>query len=81
MDFWTYPTLFSTLRDKLLPELRDLAALHSNAMADMVAQGDPIGHKQVFVFLDPAMLTATTGPLRGGSSSRTSPPRQERSDW
>jgi len=47
MDFWTYPTLFSELRDKVPPELRDLAAFHSNAMADMAAQGDPIGPKQV----------------------------------
>jgi hypothetical protein len=47
MDFWTYPTLYTTLRDKVSPELRDLATFHANAMAGMVAQGDPIGPKQV----------------------------------
>ena len=47
MDFWTYPTLYTTPRDKVSSEVRDLATFYSNAMADMVAQGDPIGFKQV----------------------------------
>lgn len=47
MDFWTYPTLYASRRDTLPPELRDLDTFHANAMADMAAQGDPIGPKQV----------------------------------
>ena len=34
MDFWTYPTLYTTLRDKLPPEVHDLATFHSSAMAE-----------------------------------------------
>jgi hypothetical protein len=47
MDFWSYPTLYTTLRDRLPPEFRDREAFHSSAMADMAAQGDPIGPKQI----------------------------------
>jgi hypothetical protein len=47
MDFWSYPTLYSTLREKLPPEYRDLDTFHSHAIADMAAQGDPIGPKQI----------------------------------
>jgi hypothetical protein len=47
MDFWSYPTLYNTLRDKLPPEVRDPAAFHHAVMTEMVAAGDPIGPKQM----------------------------------
>ena len=28
MDFWSYPTLYATLRHKLPPEVHDLANFH-----------------------------------------------------
>ena len=47
MEFWSYPTFHSTLRDKMSAELRDLTAFRDAVTASMIAQGDPIGPKQV----------------------------------
>jgi hypothetical protein len=47
MEFWSYPTSYSTIRDRVPPELRDLKVFHDTAMSDVVAQGDPIGPKQI----------------------------------
>lgn len=39
MEFWSYPTLYSTIRDRVPPELRDLKVFHDTAMADTAAKG------------------------------------------
>ena len=70
MDVWTYPTLYSELRDKLPPELRDLAAFHSNAMADMAARGDPMGPKQIDA---EHKWLQDSRPGRGGNRTRRYP--------
>ncbi len=46
MEFWPYPTCFSTLRDKLPPELRDLDAFYRAVTRGVVSQDDQIGPKQ-----------------------------------
>jgi hypothetical protein len=41
MEFWSYPTFYSTLRDKMPAEMRDPTVFRDAVTASMIVQGDP----------------------------------------
>ncbi len=47
MLFWSYPTLYSMLRENLPSEIRETAVFHAAVMDEMAAKGDAIGAKQM----------------------------------
>ena len=47
MLFWSYPSLYSKLRENLPHELREPGVFHDAVMHEMAAKKDPIGAKQM----------------------------------